>query len=313
MAKRDAGRHLDAAEELELRLAWAGYGRELSAGGGGRASAIEAYKAFHGLPATHDAEFVLKHLRRPRCCRPDRDDDPVSYGAVHRASGMRPAVERGKWGVPAITVSWHFPRIPDAEDTITTAQVGAAWQAVAATWMAHAALTLDVLGPGQSAHIQADSEPIDGPMGTLAWSMLPQGRAGPQDVMRQRYDAREFWGPMGTPASQRGIDFYRVALHEVGHALGLTHSRGAGTDVMNPVMWDFPTDRWLSPTDIRRIQALYGPGPGRLPDDDEDEDDDPGRPGGDDDDRPRRGSFALKGDLDGRRVMLVGQIRELDP
>ena len=55
-----------------------------------------------------------------------------------------------------------------------------------------------------------------------------------------------------------GFDFFTVALHEVGHALGLDHTSVAGA-VMR---LDYQgARRALTPDDIEGIQALYGPIP----------------------------------------------------
>lgn len=62
---------------------------------------------------------------------------------------------------------------------------------------------------------------IDGPSGTLAWSELPCGTRR----CKQQYDTGEKWivhlHP-GPPPSNR-IDLVRVAMHEIGHAIGISH------------------------------------------------------------------------------------------
>ncbi|KAK5644617.1 hypothetical protein RI129_005917 [Pyrocoelia pectoralis] len=83
---------------------------------------------------------------------------------------------------------------------------------------------------------------FDGPSGVLAHAYFPQNG----DI---HFDNDEVWNLTG----ERGFDFFSVALHELGHSIGLDHS-----DVPEAVM--FPTySVWteLSQDDIDRIQQLY--------------------------------------------------------
>jgi hypothetical protein len=69
-------------------------------------------------------------------------------------------------------------------------------------------------------------------------------------------DANENWDPLignGNPSGT--FDFFTVAVHEVGHALGLDHS-GNGIDLMYPYYTGEKV--WASATDVANIQSLYG-------------------------------------------------------
>ena len=77
-----------------------------------------------------------------------------------------------------------------------------------------------------------------------------------------RFEHDEGWRPEGeTMVSGSGADFYVVALHEIGHAIGLGHVT-SGSEVMNPTLGrDF---RDLFPGDMAGAIALYGPADGML-------------------------------------------------
>lgn len=66
------------------------------------------------------------------------------------------------------------------------------------------------------------------------------------------FDNANTWGDGTT-----GIDFLTVALHELGHALGLGHSSVVGS-IMEPVYAG--VRHTLHADDIAGIQAIYGPG-----------------------------------------------------
>ena len=91
-----------------------------------------------------------------------------------------------------------------------------------------------------------DGYPFDGPNGVLAHTFYP---ANPEPVAGDMHmDAEEGWHA-GT-----NIDVYTVALHELGHALGLGHSDQPGA-IMYPY-YRYPSQ--ISPDDIAGIQSIYG-------------------------------------------------------
>jgi matrix metalloproteinase-14 (membrane-inserted) len=91
---------------------------------------------------------------------------------------------------------------------------------------------------------------FDGPGGVLAWAYMPDGS---DRQLQLRFDQAESWT---ASAAERGTALLNVATHEVGHALGLTHS-AINTALMAPfysaaVAAPQPSD------DVPRFQNLYG-------------------------------------------------------
>ena len=102
------------------------------------------------------------------------------------------------------------------------------------------------LGFYSGAH--GDQFPFDGPGGVLAHTYYPAPPNSESIAGDMHLDADESWSSSGT-----GTDFYSVALHELGHALGLGHSTGP-LDVMYPF---YRHNITFSQNDINAIQALY--------------------------------------------------------
>jgi hypothetical protein len=68
------------------------------------------------------------------------------------------------------------------------------------------------------------------------------------------FDADENW----TLKSYAGVNLLQTAVHELGHSLGLDHSRVRGS-IMFPSYGGYQPNLKLHTDDIRGVQALYGP------------------------------------------------------
>lgn len=64
-----------------------------------------------------------------------------------------------------------------------------------------------------------------------------------------------YLGPLHNIVGSLMFDFHRVALHEFGHLLGITHTPQTAQAIMTPVCTNIDT---LQPDDIAGAQSLYG-------------------------------------------------------
>ncbi|BAT74628.1 hypothetical protein VIGAN_01233400 [Vigna angularis var. angularis] len=101
-----------------------------------------------------------------------------------------------------------------------------------------------------------DGEPFDGSLGTLAHAFSPTNG-------RFHLDADEDWvvsGDVTQSALSTAVDLESVAVHEIGHLLGLGHSSEEEA-VMFPTISSRRKKVVLAQDDIKGIQFLYGTNP----------------------------------------------------
>ncbi|KAF5208294.1 Metalloendoproteinase 1 protein [Thalictrum thalictroides] len=101
-----------------------------------------------------------------------------------------------------------------------------------------------------------DGEPFDGVLGTLAHAFSPPDG-------RFHLDNAENWvveGDVSTSSSNGAIDLESVAVHEIGHLLGLGHS-SIPEAIMYPTISTGLKKVDLASDDVEGIQVLYGGNP----------------------------------------------------
>ncbi|XP_040195249.1 collagenase 3-like [Rana temporaria] len=100
-----------------------------------------------------------------------------------------------------------------------------------------------------------DFFPFDGPSGVLAHAFPPGDHIG-GDI---HFDEEETW-----TVNVSDYNLFSVAVHEIGHSLGLDHS-GNPRALMFPFYTHFSSEVFTLPTDdILGIQELYGSKPSRI-------------------------------------------------
>jgi hypothetical protein len=122
------------------------------------------------------------------------------------------------------------------------------------TWSSNMQFTFSQLGQDDSnADINigfhrgehGDGNPFDGAGGTVAHAFAPHDG-------RFHYDGGESWGAGAMPGA---IDLQTVALHEIGHLLGLDHSEDEGA-IMYALL-PVEATKGLHVDDIQGIKAFY--------------------------------------------------------
>ncbi|XP_073345072.1 matrix metalloproteinase-17 [Pagrus major] len=227
--------------------------------------AIRVMQRFGGVQETGvlDSE-TIKLMSTPRCSLPDIVG---SEDMLRRRRRKRYALSGLKWHKTDLTWSVHSypstalsPRLaPGLVDNILT-RAFKAWSDAAP--LNFRRLPTDSRGAAAGGDIRVsfnrllheDGYPFDGQGGTLAHAFFP----GRDEVAGDtHFDDDEIWSYGGDSSS---TDLFTVAVHEFGHALGLSHSssdpsimrpyyQGAVQDVLN-----FKLDL----DDKLAIQQLYG-------------------------------------------------------
>lgn len=191
----------------------------------------------------------------------------------------------GKWGDPTFgtgaDITYSFMAGGEACDTNTCSSLasfmptGFESEIIRAfdAWSSVANLTFTLVADGgedwnttgTSGDMRFGGESLDGAFGTLAHGYFPpaNGNTAAGDI---HFDSDDLW-EIGADGSGDGVfDIFTVALHEIGHALGLGHEPGI-LAVMNPFYAELGA---LQADDIAGIQFIYGaaatgvPEPGAL-------------------------------------------------
>jgi hypothetical protein len=213
--------------------------------------ALETFQAFFGLPVSGEFDEPTRNqMAIPRCAHPDVSpaDEVEAAFVVACAWNRRRLSFAFDTGTPDIAGTAEFAAVRRAFQT---------WQQQC-SYQQRSALTFSEVASNPDIRVgwrpaQDPDLNMAGP--ALAHADFPPGcsRLVAAPPLPLHFDDSEQWAD---GAVSGAIDVESVALHEIGHTIGLMHSNAADA-VMNPAIPASTLKRNLTPDDIDGVMRLY--------------------------------------------------------
>lgn len=197
-------------------------------------------------------EVTVDALQQPRCGVPDLPPVARAFSSAPPAFTLRGCDYEADFR----TLTYAFVR---GTADLPGAQEKRAVRNAFATWQRQISIDFQEVGPQNNPNFtigwftddHGDGSPFDGIGNTLAHAFFPPPCGGVHSG-KFHFDEAETWALAHGPGQ---FDTETVALHEIGHLLGLSHSTVPGS-VMFPSYGG--QRRALTQDDIDGIRALYG-------------------------------------------------------
>ncbi|XP_010460187.1 PREDICTED: metalloendoproteinase 3-MMP [Camelina sativa] len=240
-------------------------------------NAVEMYQRNFRLNVTGVLdELTLKHVMIPRCGNPDVVNGTSTMHSGRRTYEVSFSGRSQRFhAVKRYSLFPGEPRWPSNRRDLTyafdprnklTEEVKTVFSRAFARWAQVTPLTFTRVQSFRTSDIfigfyageHGDGEPFDGPLRTLAHAFSPP-------TGHFHLDAEENWiisseGGDGVLSVTEAIDLESVAVHEIGHLLGLGHSSVEGS-IMYPTITTGMRKVELTTNDVEGVQYLYGENP----------------------------------------------------
>ncbi|KAH8488380.1 hypothetical protein H0E87_024158 [Populus deltoides] len=223
-------------------------------------TAIVRYQAKLGLQTTGKLDLdTLNQIMAPRCGVPD----DTMFHKLHASRHYFYFPGKPRWtrSIP-MTLTYSFSKENLINISLSLSDIEEVFKGAFAKWGSVIPVSFVETDDYAFADIKigfysgdhGDGEPFDGVLGVLAHSFSPESG-------RFHLDARETWAiDFDLEKSKVAVHLESVAVHEIGHLLGLGHSSDEKA-VMYPSLKPRKKKLDLSVDDIQGVQALYGSNP----------------------------------------------------
>ena len=166
------------------------------------------------------------------------------------------------WTEREVTLNLVLPCLPDACYEAAAIEAAQAWTAAGARFTFHTTISplADPCNHNDGRNTVSFVNPrcdMPYPPGVVAATKGRARRSGEILETDVVFDSGVDWGIYEGPRRGSAVDFYRVALHEFGHVLGLAHPDEHGQVVSAMMNSRAAFDR-LQADDIAGIRAIYG-------------------------------------------------------